>query len=136
MLRVWIGLTMLLLHGFGKLKGFTDIAPGFPDPLGIGHTASLALAVSAEALASVLLVLGLVTRLGALMLVVNMSVAFFMAHHGKLAGDHNGEMAFVYLMGYVVLLLAGGGSFSADKALFGKGGKSAKGSSPSQPKKK
>ena len=34
----------------------------------------------------------------------------------------SGELAFIYLAGYVALLIAGGGKFSLDKALFGKGG--------------
>jgi uncharacterized membrane protein YphA (DoxX/SURF4 family) len=39
-------------------------------------------------------------------------------------GQGSGELAFMYLMGYVTLLLAGSGSFSVDKLLFGKGGSS------------
>jgi putative oxidoreductase len=39
-----------------------------------------------------------------------------------LSGQGSGELAFMYLMGYVTLLLAGPGSFSVDKALFGKSG--------------
>jgi putative oxidoreductase len=119
-LRLWIGFSMLLNHGVEKLKTFSDLAPNFPDPLGIGHPASLALAVFAEFFASLLLVFGLVTRLGALVLTINMSVAFFIVLKGSLNGA--GELAFLYLMGYVTLLLAGPGSFSVDKALFGKSG--------------
>ncbi len=46
-LRLWIGFSMLLNHGVEKLNSFSDTAPNFPDPLGIGHTASLALAAGA-----------------------------------------------------------------------------------------
>ena len=34
-LRVSLGLTMLLAHGLPKLMGFANIAPYFPDPLGV-----------------------------------------------------------------------------------------------------
>jgi uncharacterized membrane protein YphA (DoxX/SURF4 family) len=37
-----------------------------------------------------------------------------------LIGEHNGELAFLYLLAYVVLFLAGPGRISADKAFFGK----------------
>jgi putative oxidoreductase len=121
-LRVWLGLTMLLNHGLAKLTGFSQTAPNFPDPLGVGHTASLALSVSAEFFASLLLILGLVTRLGALVLVINMSVAFFIVLKGVVNGNLNGELAFLYLAGYVTLLIAGPGRLSADKVLFGKKG--------------
>jgi uncharacterized membrane protein YphA (DoxX/SURF4 family) len=38
-----------------------------------------------------------------------------------LSGNHSGELAFMYLMGYVTLLLAGPGRFSVDRVVFGKG---------------
>jgi putative oxidoreductase len=121
-LRLWIGFAMLLNHGADKLKHFSDTAPNFPDPLGIGHTASLALAVFAEFFVSLFVIFGLVTRWSALVLAIDMTVAFIGVHKTALTGQGNGELAFLYLMGYVTLLLAGPGSFSVDKALFGKGG--------------
>jgi putative oxidoreductase len=119
-LRLWIGLMMLVHHGVDKLKNFDDLAPNFPDPLGIGHSASLALAVFAEFFASLLVIFGLVTRWSALVLAIDMTVAFISVHKGALSGNHSGELAFMYLMGYVTLLLAGPGRFSVDKVVFGK----------------
>ena len=118
-LRSWLGLTMLLHHGLGKLTGFADIAPGFPDPLGVGRTLSLALVVFAEFFASILLVLGLLTRFGALVLAFNMTVAFFVVLKADL-GSSNAELAFLYLAGYVTLFIAGPGRLSLDTPLFGK----------------
>jgi putative oxidoreductase len=122
LLRVWLGATILLNHGLGKLTDFGKLSGGFPDPFGLGHTASLALVVFAEFFAAGLLVLGLVTRFAGLVLSVNMAVAFLYAHKGALSGGHSGELPFIYLAGFVTLLIAGGGSFSVDKALFKAGG--------------
>jgi len=119
-LRLWIGMQMLLLHGTDKLMNFTTAVPDFPDPLGIGRTASLVLAVFAEVFASLLLVLGLFTRFSALVLIINMTVAFVCVHKGALSGEHSGELAFLYLLAYVVIFLAGPGRVSADKIFFGK----------------
>jgi putative oxidoreductase len=119
-LRLWIGVQMMVLHGVDKLMNFTTASPDFPDPLGIGHTASLALAVSAEVFASMLLILGLFTRFAALVLITNMTVAFVYVHKGALSGEHSGELAFLYLLAYVVIFLAGPGRVSADKIFFGK----------------
>jgi putative oxidoreductase len=119
-LRLWIGLEMLLLHGVDKFANFKTLAPNFPDPLGIGHTASLALAVFAEVFVSSLIVLGLFTRLGALVLMIDMTVAFVFVHKLALSGEHGGELAFLYLLGYVVLFVAGPGRISADKIFFGR----------------
>lgn len=120
-LRLWIGLEMLLLHGSDKLMHFDKYAAmPFADPFGIGPSASLTLSVFAEFFASLLLILGLFTRFGAVVLIINMTVAFVTAHHGALTGAHGGELAFVYLLIYVVIFLAGPGRFSTDKILFGK----------------
>lgn len=118
-LRLWIGVEMMVLHGIDKLMNFTTASPDFPDPLGIGHTASLALAVFAEVFASMLLILGLFTRFAALVLITDMTVAFVYVHKGALSGEHSGELAFLYLLTYVVIFLAGPGRVSADKIFFG-----------------
>jgi putative oxidoreductase len=116
-LRLFLGLTMLLHHGLDKINNFSTYATKFPDPIGIGVKPGLALVTFAETAGALLLALGLLTRFGALTLVIDMGVAFFMVHKSL----QGGELAFVYLAGYVALLLAGGGKFSLDKVLFGKG---------------
>lgn len=129
-LRLWIGLEMFILHGTDKLLHFSKYAAmPFPDPFGIGSSASLAMSVFAEFFASLLLIFGLLTRFGALVLMINMTVAFITAHHGKLTGEHSGELAFVYLLIYTVILIAGPGKVSLDKLFFGKSAKSGWGQS-------
>jgi len=120
-LRLFFGLTMVLHHGWDKLRTFSDTAPNFPDPMHIGHSTSLGLAVFAEVVAAVLLAIGLWTRFAALVLAFEMGVAFTMVHKMAFSGQMPGEMAFMYFGAYFTLLLAGGGKFSADKMLFGKG---------------
>jgi putative oxidoreductase len=120
-LRLWFGLTMCVHHGLQKIIGWNYLAPTWLDPFHIGHQASFALTVFAEAVCSFLLALGLVTRFAALVLIINMVVAFTMVHKESLKA---GELAYVYLGVFVVLFLAGAGAFSLDKILFGKGGKS------------
>jgi putative oxidoreductase len=119
-LRLWLGLTLMLNHGLSKLKGFDSMASGFPDPLKVGHSVSLALVVFAEVVVALLLAAGVVTRFGALVLAINMAVAFFMIHERKLSGGHSGELAFIYLAAFVALFLAGPGRFSLDNRLFGR----------------
>jgi len=123
-LRLWLGLAMFFNHGLDKLANFADHAANFPDPLGIGHTPSLALVTFAETAGAGLLALGLLTRFAALTLVIDLGVAFVMVHKTALSGQRGGELAFIYLAGYAALMIAGGGKFSVDRALFGKGGSS------------
>jgi putative oxidoreductase len=119
-LRFWIGLEMLVVHGVEKLVNFQSTSAEFPDPIGVGSTVSLALVVFAEVVCSLFIILGLLTRGCALVLMINMSVAFFMVHKGALSGPHSDELALVYLMAYFVLFLAGPGRVSADRIFFGK----------------
>ncbi len=117
-LRLWLGLSLLLLHGKAKLLGFAEMSHNFPDPLGVGSTASLALAMFAELVCSGLVVLGLVTRFAALSAAFTMGVAFFLVHKASLEmGPHSGELAFIYLAGFVTLIIAGPGCLSADACL-------------------
>ncbi len=114
-LRLWLGISMLWLHGWSKLMDLFAGKTSFPDPLGIGELPSFLLAILAEVGCSALLVLGLGTRLAALSLGVTMGVVFFLVHGAKLSGLGNGELAWIYLVGYVVLFIAGAGKFSLDK---------------------
>jgi putative oxidoreductase len=78
------------------------------------------MAVFGEVVCAALLVLGLFTRFAALVLIILMSVAFFMVHQRVLSGPGSGELAFIYLAGFVALLFGGGGLFSLDRKLGGK----------------
>src|ERR1035437_1224277 len=119
--RLWFGLTMLFNHGFDKLAHFNDIVGTFPDPLRLGQEASLILVIMAEVVGALLLTVGLATRLAAAVLVIDMFVAFLMVHKTAMNGQGGGgELAFLYLAGFVTLVIAGGGLFSLDTLVFNK----------------
>jgi putative oxidoreductase len=112
LLRFWLGFTMLWLHGWDKLMNLFAGKTDFPDPIGIGPLPSLVLTVLAEAVCSVLLILGLFTRWAAFALAFTMAVAFFIVNGAALA---KGELAWLYFGGYLALFVAGAGKFSVDK---------------------
>ena len=119
LLRLWLGGSMLALHGWGKLVNTSTLSTTFPDPLGVGTLWSLILALCGEVLCQILIMLGFVTRLAALGAAVTMGVAWALAHKMALTGPQSGELAFIYLAGYVVLVLAGAGRFSLDRGAAG-----------------
>ena len=119
LLRLWLGLSLLLLHGWNKLSNFQSMSGKFADPLGIGTQASLSLAVFGEVVGSLLLVLGLFARFAALSCASVMVVAFCFTHRMALKGSNSGELAFIYLAGFITLLIAGPGRFAVDKASSG-----------------
>jgi putative oxidoreductase len=112
LLRLWLGLSMLWLHGWSKLMNLFAGKMEFLDPLGIGQTPSFILTVLAEVGCSALLVIGLWTRWAAVILAFTMGVAFFVVNGGDFA---KAELGWLYLGGYLVLFAAGAGKFSVDK---------------------
>jgi uncharacterized membrane protein YphA (DoxX/SURF4 family) len=92
-----------------------ELSASFPDPLGVGTKVSLLLAVFAEVLCAALLVVGFLARFAALSLAVTMGVAFLVVHKAALApGPASGELAFVYLAGFLALVFTGAGRYSVD----------------------
>jgi len=110
-LRVSAG-GFMLSHGYPKLQRLLAGEMNFGDPLGLGPEVSLVLAVFAEFVCAILVMLGLGTRLATIPLIVTMAVAAFIAHGADPFGRK--EMALLYLVVFVVLLLTGGGKYSAD----------------------
>jgi uncharacterized membrane protein YphA (DoxX/SURF4 family) len=87
---------MVWFHGRGKLLNFESMHTQFPDPLGVGSTTSLVLALFGEVLFPAFLAFGLLTRLSALISAFTMGVAFFVIHGGALSGQNSGEMSYLY----------------------------------------
>ncbi len=118
LLRLCAGIGMVGAHGWPKLSRFAELSGGFADPLGVGSTTSLALAIFAEVGCGMLLAVGLGTRLAAIPLAFTMAIAAFVVH----AGDPwaRKELALAYLVIYVALALTGAGRFSIDARLRGK----------------
>lgn len=107
-----------LSHGWSKWSNFQILADTFPDPLGIGSSLSLGLAVFGEAVCSAAVILGLFHRIALLPMIFTMLVAFFIIHGSDVFAVK--ELAFVYLAAFGGLLIAGPGKFSADYLLFRK----------------
>ncbi|WP_288424159.1 DoxX family protein [uncultured Spirosoma sp.] len=109
---------LMIPHGYAKLTHFAEYQNDFMNLLGLGTAVSLSLAIVAEFGCSILLVLGLFTRLALVPLIVTTLVIVFGAHGGEILGD--GEHGFLYLGVYLSLLLTGPGQYSVDQRLFGR----------------
>jgi putative oxidoreductase len=114
-LRVSIAVFMLF-HGYQKLQMLTGSGSiQFGDPIGVGEPASLALAVFAEFLCSILVLIGLGTRLAVIPLIVTMLIAIFIIHGPD--GFDKKEMALHYLIVYAFLFVSGSGKYSVDQII-------------------
>lgn len=113
-LRLSAAGVILMNHGYQKLVNYGTMKDKFMDFMGLGTTVSLSLSLFAEFFCALLLILGLFTRFAALFLVINMGVAFMLAHGGSFA---DGELPFLYLAIFVAILLMGPGRISIDRMI-------------------
>ncbi len=112
--RLMLGV-FILVHGWQKLINFEMLRLVFPDPIGIGSLASLSLIIFAEFVCSILIIIGLFTRLATIPLIVGMSVAAFVIHGN--APFATKELSMLYSVFGVGLLLTGAGRHSVDHVL-------------------
>lgn len=107
---------VMLTHGYPKFQKILAGNMQFGDPLGLGQASSLYFSTFAEFVCSILIVLGLFTRLATIPLIINMTVVFFIVH----AADDFGkkEMPLLYLGMFIVLFFMGSGRFSLDRNIY------------------
>ncbi|NER13377.1 DoxX family membrane protein [Leptobacterium flavescens] len=109
---------LLLTHGIPKAQLlFSGGEINFPDPLSIGATFSLILAVIGEVVCPILLIIGFKVRWAAIPPAIVMLVATLIVH----ADDpfRKKEFAMVYLFAFITMALLGAGKWSLD-AMRGK----------------
>ncbi len=127
-LRMMVGSMMLIGHGIPKIQNFQAILKkGFyqPEifPLSLmSPQVSLMMTIGAEVVASTLLVIGLMTRPAAFVFGFAMVVAAFGAHASDpwFSGGPGAskELALMYLIPLIAIILAGAGSYSLDAAVY------------------
>ncbi len=113
-LRITAG-GLMLAHGYDKMIHFNETAAHMINFMGIGSKASTALVIFAEFFCSMLLILGLFTRLACIPLIICMSVALFIANKGDFFGQ--GQVAALFLICFIVLLFLGAGKVSVDSMI-------------------
>jgi len=104
---------MLLTHGIPKFQKLISGNFEFGDPIGIGATPSLFLAVIGEFICPILIIVGFKTRWMAIPPAITMLVAGLIVHSADPFGTK--EKAFLFLAFFIVILLLGPGKFSIDK---------------------
>jgi putative oxidoreductase len=116
LLRLGIGL-MMLKHGIDKATNFDATVAEFHQilPPLFSPLFSAVAAIFAELVCSLLVLVGLATRLAVIPLAITMSVAVIAVHWGGPFEDM--ETALLYGVCYLALLFTGPGSFSVDRIL-------------------
>lgn len=105
----------MLSHGWPKLQKALAGVTEFADPIGIGPEGSLYLAIFAEFVCSLLIIIGLVHRLALIPLIITMLTAFFVVHAADPFGTK--ELPFLYLSIFVTLFFTGPGKYAVDRLI-------------------
>ena len=128
--RIALGI-VFIAHGAQKVfglwggRGLSAYLEGTP-PYGFMRPGWLWLAAAAfaELLGGILVLLGLLTRFGAISISIVMLVAMFGVHWGAFFMNNRGiEFTFALLGMAIALIIAGGGQASIDRLLMGGSGR-------------
>jgi putative oxidoreductase len=111
------GLSLFLKHGWEKLSGYSTMVQHFPDPIHVGAHAGLAFALLSDGICSVLVLIGLATRPAAVVILINLLVAFSFVHHAAYFSNPHVELVVLLLLIFATLLFTGPGRFSVDARL-------------------
>ena len=114
-LRVVLGL-LVLLHGVNKLPPPPEFLVSALSERGLPSALAYGVYLG-EIVGPILIIIGVWTRLGAVLIVVNMIVAILVAHAGDLLklndqGGYQLELQAMYLFTAVALALTGAGRYS------------------------
>ena len=113
-LRIFFGL-MFLLNGLEKVYNYTELCYVFPDPMNIGSEISLLFVIFAEMLCSLGFMAGALFRLNMIPMLIVMLTAFVHIHGASII---QGELAFIYLMVFILMYISGPGEFSVDAKIY------------------
>jgi putative oxidoreductase len=111
------GLSLFLKHGWEKLSGYSTMVQHFPDPIHVGAHAGLAFALLSDGICSVLVLIGFATRPAAVVILINLLVAFSFVHHAAYFSNPHVELVVLLLLIFATLLFTGPGRFSVDARL-------------------
>ena len=114
LLRIGIA-AFMLTHGLPKLQALSNDPVQFPEVMGMSASLSLGLTVFAEVICSVLILVGLATRVAVIPLIITMLVAVLYIHGSDPFAKQ--EMGLLYFLTYVALFLTGSGKYSIDYLL-------------------
>ncbi|MDH1012579.1 DoxX family protein [Pseudomonas nicosulfuronedens] len=108
-MRVTAALLLLQVHGLPKLLHWQSELQHIEDPFGLGAVPTLALAVFAEVLCPILLILGVFARLACLPVIAVLLVALLFVHPQWSLEE--GQFAWWMLILFTGLAIAGPGAY-------------------------
>ncbi|MDJ0646487.1 MAG: DoxX family protein [Flavobacteriaceae bacterium] len=114
--RVLVSLSMINTHGLKKLLDFDATVQHIPDPLGIGGEVSAAVAIIANIVAPLFVILGLGTRIAVLPILSVTLIGLFVVHVNDpwVVKD----VPLMYSLAYLLIFFMGAGKYALDYKFF------------------
>ncbi len=103
---------MMIGHGYGKFQRLISGDTSFADPIGVGELPTLIIAVLAEFVSPILLMIGFKTKWATILPALTMVVAAFIIHGNDPWSKQ--EFALLYFFGFLAIYLLGSGRYSLD----------------------
>ena len=103
---------LMLTHGIPKINGLFESPITFADPIGLGDTTTLILALIGEVVCPLLIMIGYKTKWAAIPAAITMFVAAFVIHLKDDIGTK--EKALLFLICFLVIFFTGAGKYSVD----------------------
>lgn len=113
LLRIVFCGSMIFGHGLGKLNKVLDGNFNFSDPIGIGETPTLILAVFSEFIAPIFILIGFKAKIFSFFPAATMFVAAFIVHLDDPFSRM--EKSLLFLAVFTTFMITGSGKYSVDK---------------------
>lgn len=118
-LRLFVG-GVVLLHNIGKMQTYNEIIEGYPSLLFDSPTVTFAVFTIVEVAFAMMIMCGLWVRFASFLMALGMFLSIFVVV--PTAGMTAGTLQFIYMGIYIFFVIAGGGAYALDSALWGRKG--------------
>jgi len=116
--RILVSLSMINTHGMKKILDFEGTVKHIPDPFGLGGEFSAVMAIIANIVAPIFVILGLCTRF-AILPILSVTLLGFFVVHGNDPWPVR-DVPLMYSLAYLGLFFLGAGKLSLDYKLLNK----------------
>ncbi len=114
-LRLFIG-GVVLLHNIGKMQTYNEIIEGFPALIFDSPTVTFAVFTIVEVAFAMMIMCGLWVRFASFLMALGMFLSIFVVV--PTSGMTAGTLQFIYMGIYIFFVIAGGGRYALDSALW------------------
>ena len=114
-LRLFIG-GVVLLHNIGKMQTYNEIIEGFPALIFDSPTVTFAVFTIVEVAFAMMIMCGLWGRFASFLMALGMYLSIFVVV--PTSGMTAGTLQFIYMGIYIFFVIAGGGRYALDSALW------------------